>query len=113
MIGVVLWSKPPRETAIIWCEDNAALAYLQGRENLASGGDWPETGDLVELECETSGTLRYARRVEVVSGYRRSDLPEILRGMSHDIPVQPMLRVITNDALCAEDPRPQKIAIAG
>jgi len=113
MIGVVLWSSLPQETAIIWCEDNAALAYLQGRENLASSGNWPESGDLVELECETSGPLRHARRVEVVSGYRRSELPEILRGMSHDLPAQPMLRVITNDAPRKEDPQPRKIAIAG
>ena len=50
MIGVILWSSPPKEKAVIWCEDHGALAYLQGQENLAFPGEWPEAGDLVELE---------------------------------------------------------------
>ncbi|MDT1062906.1 hypothetical protein RM190_13590 [Paracoccus sp. CPCC 101403] len=113
MIGVVLWSSAPREKAIIWCEDHAALAYLQGRANLTSKGDWPESGDLVELDYETEGELRHARRVEVVSGYRRSDLSHLLREAGQGATAQPVLRVISNDKIRGPEPQPRKVAAAG
>ena len=80
MIGVILWSNPAKEKAVIWCEDHGALAYLQGQENLLFPGCWPEAGDLVELELETVNDLRHARAVSLVSGNKRSDLPDLLRG---------------------------------
>ena len=49
MIGVVVWSNAEREKAVIWCEDHASLAYLQGRQNLIAAGQWPSPGDLLEL----------------------------------------------------------------
>lgn len=112
MIGVVLWSDAAKEKAIIWCEDNAALAYLQGRRHLTGREAWPESGDLVELECESIGEHRHARHVEVVSGYRRSELPEMLRELGR-APAAPMLRVITNDAPREQAPPPRKVAAAG
>ena len=60
MIGVILWSNPAKEKAVIWCEDHGALAYLQGQENLDFPCEWPEAGDLVELEYETVNDLRGA-----------------------------------------------------
>ncbi|MTH76181.1 hypothetical protein [Paracoccus aestuariivivens] len=108
MIGVILWSDTPREKAIIWCEDHAALAYLQGRDNLL-GDDWPEAGDLVELEYEDVGQHRMARSVLIVSAHGKSNLPGLLREMGEP---QPVLRVISNDVHDAV-PRPDKIAAAG
>ncbi|WP_199260056.1 hypothetical protein [Paracoccus binzhouensis] len=112
MIGVILWSSPAKEKAVIWCEDHGALAYLQGQENLVTAEGWPEAGDLVELEFETINDLRHARAVSMVSGNRRSELPDLLRGMG-DKPGQsrPVLRVISNGD-CGLEKRPLKLAAA-
>lgn len=97
MIGVILWSSPTKEKAVIWCEDHGALAYLQGRESLAFSKNWPDAGDLVELEVEMVNDLRHARAVSLVAGSRRPELPGLLREMG-DKPAtgRPALRVISN-----------------
>src|SRR5690606_10362874 len=95
MIGVILWSSPTREKAVIWCEDHGALAYLQGKENLVIPAEWPEAGDLVELEVDEVADLRHARAVSLVAGNRRCELPALLREMSEKtVPARPVLRVI-------------------
>ncbi len=95
MIGVVVWSNAEREKAVIWCEDHASLAYLQGRENLAQAACWPQPGDLVELESELSGALRNARRVTMLSEQEFSHLPAMLRASS--VPAEPHLKVVSPD----------------
>ena len=57
MIGVILWSSPAKEKAVIWCEDHGSLAYLQGRDNLAFACDWPDAGDLV-TSADTAAEAR-------------------------------------------------------
>lgn len=111
MIGVILWSSEAKEKAVIWCEDHAALAYLQGRDNLTAGNGWPEAGDLVELESETIDNLRHARTVSLVSGIKRLELPGLLRDMRKD--GQPVLRVISNSNYAENNLPPQKVAAAG
>lgn len=95
MIGVVVWSSADKEKAVIWCEDHAALAYLQGRENLANPGFWPQPGDLVELESEIVGPLRNARRVSLLSEQEYAHLPGILR--SSVPPAESHLRVVSSN----------------
>ncbi|SIQ31003.1 hypothetical protein SAMN05421641_10652 [Paracoccus thiocyanatus] len=112
MIGVILWSSPAKEKAVIWCEDHGALAYLQGRENLFSRQDWPEAGDLVELEFEVLAGLRHARFVSLVTGNKRSELPSLLRDIGDKpAPARPALRVISNPEDEAPE-RPLKLAAA-
>lgn len=91
MIGVVVWSCVVREKAVIWCEDHAALAYLQGRENMVNAAWWPQPGDLVELESEIVGPLRNARRVMLLSEQEYAGLPDMLRA---SIPAEPRLRLV-------------------
>lgn len=79
MIGVVVWSNRSRQQAVIWCEDHAALAYLAGEEHCAASQEWPEPGDMVELETEVVGDLRCARKVRPLTEQRLSLLPELLR----------------------------------
>lgn len=94
MIGVVVWSSADREKAVIWCEDHAALAYLQGRDNLINPACWPQPGDLVELESDIIGPLRHARRVAMLSEQEFADLPGLLRST---IPApEPHLRVVAS-----------------
>ncbi|MDO5632705.1 MAG: hypothetical protein Q4G22_12840 [Paracoccus sp. (in: a-proteobacteria)] len=94
MIGVVVWSSADREKAVIWCEDQGALAYLQGRENLAMPGmGWPEAGDLMELETEFLASLRHARRVALLSEAQCPDLPDTLRRTTE---AEPHLRLVSS-----------------
>jgi hypothetical protein len=79
MIGVVVWSNPAREKAVIWCEDNEALAYLQGALNLAPCGHWPQPGDLLEFEPEMVGALRFARAAQLLREQGWMELPDLLR----------------------------------
>lgn len=79
MIGVVVWSSAEREKAVIWCEDHAALAYLQGRADFDLRLAWPEPGDLVELQTEMLGKLRHARQVRVLGEEACPNLPAMLR----------------------------------
>lgn len=66
MLGVVLWSSDRRRKAVIWCEDQQALAYL--RDDAVISGDWPEAGDIVEIEVATEtaaqGDLRVVTRLD-------------------------------------------------
>lgn len=94
MIGVVVWSSVEKEKAVIWCEDHAALAYLQGSENLSGTANWPQPGDLVELESEVIGPLRHARRVTLLSEQEYAPLPGILRAKA--TPAEPRLRVVAS-----------------
>lgn len=91
MIGVVVWSSEDRQKAVIWCEDHGALAYLQGREHLVSGKGWPDAGDLLELESETIGALRHARKVAILSERRCPQLPDMLRAQ---VAPEPRLRLV-------------------
>ena len=113
MIGVIMWSSEDKAKAVIWCEDHAALAYLQGTENLTGSSSWPAVGDLVELECDTVNGMRYARSVNVISGHKRAELPSLLRSMSETQNAQkrPVLRVVSSqDASWSGEPRPLREA---
>lgn len=101
MIGVVVWSSKDREKAVIWCEDQASLAYLQGQSNLSNQDRWPEPGDLVELESEMVGSLRHARNVQVLSEQGCAALPELLQKASQSQPPAPHLRVVSSSAASA------------
>lgn len=97
MIGVVVWASVLREKAIIWCEDQATLAYLQGRDNLAAGQRaWPLPGDLVELETETLGSLRHARGVSLISEQHCPELPKILAAAEEPDTERGRLRVVSS-----------------
>jgi hypothetical protein len=98
MIGVVVWSSAPREKAIIWCEDQAMLAYLQGVENLVDPRQWPQPGDLVELDTRTVGSLRHALSVSMLSEQCCPDLPRILADAATE-PRQPQLRLVSTQDL--------------
>lgn len=79
MIGVVVWANGDRQKAVIWCEDQGALAYLQGFENLSQPMNWPVAGDLLELETRLVGDLRHAFNVRLITESWCPDLPEKLR----------------------------------
>ncbi|RMC33228.1 hypothetical protein [Paracoccus alkanivorans] len=79
MIGVVIWDRKESESAVIWCEDQASLVYLEGRDQLRDPSYWPRPGDLVELEDEVIGKLRHARHVSHVPQEKGGAIPQELR----------------------------------
>ncbi|WP_312525916.1 hypothetical protein [Paracoccus sp. (in: a-proteobacteria)] len=81
MIGVIVWSSAAKQKAVVWCEDQGALAYLQGRDNVIGKAGWPEAGDMIALETEVRGELRHAFNVRVIEERKCSDLPSLLRGV--------------------------------
>lgn len=101
MIGVVVWSRPERQKAVIWCDDQGALAYLQGAEHLVAGTPWPTAGDLLELESETIGNLRHARAVSLLNHEHRTDLPLLLRDAAID---EPSLRLVASNGRRVDQP---------
>ena len=94
MLGVIVWSNEIREKAVIWCEDHASLAYLQGRDNFLDRGLWPVTGDLVELESEIINNLRHARQVSLVSEGGCMQLPAMLKSSVVAAAPEPHLRLV-------------------
>lgn len=94
MLGVIVWSNENREKAVIWCEDQASLAYLQGRDNLLDRELWPVTGDLVELESEIINNLRHARHVSLVSEGGCMQLPAMLKSSVMAAAQEPHLRLV-------------------
>lgn len=95
MIGVVVWSNEKRGKAVIWCEDQGALAYLEGVGNLAAGAGWPVAGDLVEMESVVEGGLRLARAVRLLSQGAGAALPQALR--DHAEGAAPALAAVAGD----------------
>ncbi|SLN67852.1 hypothetical protein ROA7450_03642 [Roseovarius albus] len=66
MFGVVLWSDPDQNRAVIWCEDHGNLAFLssevvQGVEACAI-----EAGDLVRFDIVDDGKVRRAENAQLV-----------------------------------------------
>ncbi|MFI0394780.1 hypothetical protein [Paracoccus jiaweipingae] len=97
MIGVVVWSSEPRQKAVIWCEDQGALAYLQGTDVLQGQMCWPQPGDMLELETETRGALRCATTVRMYREQSCPELPEILMGAADQARPAAHLRVVVNN----------------
>ncbi|WP_147104401.1 hypothetical protein [Tateyamaria sp. syn59] len=66
MIGVILWSDPATEKAVIWCEDHGDLAFLSG----AACADIPDAffdvGDVVEFDVIATRNVRRVSRVTPV-----------------------------------------------
>lgn len=104
MIGVVVWSNTAKEKAVVWCEDQASLAYLQGRTNLIDADYWPDAGDLVELDSEMVGNLRHARRVSILTEQGCPQLPQLLRATGPDDRRSQHLRVVST----CDQPAPAK-----
>lgn len=60
MIGVILWSDPADNKAVIWCEDHGDLAYMSSPANNHLPDSFFEVGDMVEFEVSVNRNLRLA-----------------------------------------------------
>lgn len=60
MIGVILWSDPKDQTAVIWCEDHGDLAFLSKTENTKQPDPFFDVGDVIEFDIQTTRNMRLA-----------------------------------------------------
>lgn len=103
MIGVVIWSDDSSEKAVIWCEDQGALAFLDGADNLTVPAKWPAAGDLMDFECEDAEGLRRASSATVVATGACPSLPEALLGQTNRPASH--LRLVAGTAIDGTSPR--------
>ena len=76
MIGVILWSNADQKRAVVWCENNGGLAYLESAADFLGAG-WPDCGEIVRLSEERAAGFHYARRVT------RWDDAQVSRALPH------------------------------
>lgn len=58
MCGVVLWSNPDDQKAVVWCEDQGNLAYYVEPETGTKSGVALDAGDLIEFELREDRQFR-------------------------------------------------------
>ena len=78
MIGVILWSDPANEKAVIWCEDHGDLAFLSRVECAALPDDFFDVGDIVDFEVVTERNVRRVHRAKRLQQYLGKPLVDSL-----------------------------------
>ncbi len=62
MYGVVLWSNPNENKAVIWCEDHGDLAFyrssVQGQDMMLDAGDFVQFDVTIEQKCRYADGVR-------------------------------------------------------
>lgn len=82
MIGVVLWSNVASEKAVIWCEDQGDLAFLNIREDLAPWVGHVSSGDMLCFEIQDVGSVRTARDATLVARNQAPELADVLESVA-------------------------------
>ncbi len=89
MLGVVLWSDPSDRKAVIWCEDQGDLAFLNAPDDVLSKDDFFDAGDLVQFDMDEVSSLRRVQNPRLLLEQAGADLPEALRRRSRSFPARP------------------------
>lgn len=84
MIGVVLWSDPSVRKAVIWCEDQGDLAFLNCSEDVISTDTFFDAGDLVQFDVEIDASMRRVNNAKLVIEKFGKGLPDALRRCDRD-----------------------------
>ena len=92
MLGVVLWSDARDRKAVIWCEDQGDLAYVNGSEKSLNSTGFFDAGDLVQFEMCVEESTRRACNPRLVMEKAGTSLPAALRKevVPDDPPVKPV-----------------------
>ena len=83
MLGVVLWSDASEKKAVIWCEDQGDLAYVNAGDKTLQSSDFFDAGDLVQFDMEVSKSTRLANNPKLLVEKVGPKLPEFLRQHAH------------------------------
>lgn len=79
MLGVVLWSDAADRKAVIWCEDQGDLAFVNGADAVMAQEDFFDAGDLVQFDMHIRDAKRRARNTRLVMEKASTALPEVLQ----------------------------------
>ncbi|WP_458322078.1 hypothetical protein [Roseobacter sp. A03A-229] len=79
MIGVVLWSDASDRKAVIWCEDQGDLAFLNSADDVFQSDAFFDAGDVVQFDMEVQASMRRAHNPRLVLEQAGVGLPEALR----------------------------------
>lgn len=79
MIGVVLWSDPWDRKAVIWCEDQGDLAFLNASAEARATDAFFDAGDLVQFDMEIDASMRRVNNARLVIEKFGKGLPDALR----------------------------------
>ncbi|WP_298975997.1 hypothetical protein [uncultured Roseobacter sp.] len=79
MIGVVLWSDASDRKAVIWCEDQGDLAFLNSETQLFQSDIFFDAGDVVQFDVEIQSSMRTVHNPRLVLERAGAGLPEALR----------------------------------
>ncbi|WP_299207106.1 hypothetical protein [uncultured Tateyamaria sp.] len=84
MIGVILWSDPTTEKAVIWCEDHGDLAFLSRDDCDSLPEAFFDVGDMVEFDAFAERNLRKVRRAHLLQQNHDTTLPDSLHRIRHE-----------------------------
>lgn len=78
MIGVVLWKNLNDGSAVIWCEDQGDLAYLNSGAQELSKTAYFDVGDVVEFDVSLNKNMRSAQNLIRMADMTRPALRRVL-----------------------------------
>ena len=84
MIGVILWRDVDDGKAVIWCEDQGDLAYLDQLDDLLDPVTTLDVGDVVRFDMLIERNMRLARNVTRLLDNWGSTLGDALRMVPQD-----------------------------
>ncbi len=84
MIGVILWRDVDDGKAVIWCEDQGDLAYLDRLEDILDPVTSFAVGDVVRFDMTIERHMRLARNVTRLLDNWGSTLGDALRKVPND-----------------------------
>ena len=82
MDGIIIWSDPSRDKAIVWCSDHSDLAYIVSRRDMLGFAQMPERGTLISFNSEIIQGQRRCRSVVAIDHKCAPDLAHALKQMT-------------------------------
>lgn len=84
MDGIVLWSNPDTQKAVIWCSDHGDLAYATGLDVLLGACSMPETGTMVAFEARYENGVRICHKLRPIQRFVAPEIAHHLREMTEE-----------------------------
>ncbi|MDG1472347.1 MAG: hypothetical protein P8Q26_12415 [Ascidiaceihabitans sp.] len=78
MIGVVLWKNTDDGSAVIWCEDQGDLAFLNNKETVLDTQAFFDVGDVVEFDVLMLENMRGVQNLSRLQDQARPELGHTL-----------------------------------
>lgn len=100
MYGVILWSDPDVQKAVIWCEDQGDLAYYEANDASSIAEDvFFDAGDYVEFDVTVENDLRRASNAQTILAAR---YPTVAHTLDRVVPTPPRSPMQSDAATSAQ-----------